>query len=125
MGVILLVDDNAIQLRVREAILRSAGFSISVATTAESALATLHTLGDRISVIITDHVMPGRSGADFVRLLRADNDWVPVIVLSGMPEAAPEYDDLNVTFRQKPLPPPELIELVRNTMEKDAHRGAA
>lgn len=125
MSQILLIDDNPIQLSVRETVLRQAGFSVSIATTVDGALATLRILAERISVIVTDHVMPGRSGAEFVRQLRLENDWVPVIVLSGMAEAAAEYDGLNVTFRQKPLPPPELIELVRNSIERQDRAGAA
>ena len=41
----LLIDDNPLQLKVREAVLRNAGFQVSVATTAESALAMLRVLG--------------------------------------------------------------------------------
>jgi DNA-binding response OmpR family regulator len=123
---VLLVDDNPVQLSVREAVLRKAGFQVSIATTAESALATLRTLGDRIGVIVTDHLMPGRGGPELVRRIRAENDWIAVIVLSGLPDANSEYEGLEVVFRVKPLPPPELIELVRsNLAEANRHRGAA
>ena len=84
---VLLIDDNPLQLKVREAVLRNAGFQVAVATTADSALAMLRTLVDRIGVIVTDHVMPERSGAELVRAVRAKNDWLPIIVLSGLPEA--------------------------------------
>jgi hypothetical protein len=30
---------------------------------------------------------------------------MPVIVLSGLPDAEEEYEGLNVAFRMKPLPP--------------------
>jgi DNA-binding response OmpR family regulator len=113
---VLLIDDNPLQLRVRETVLRDAGFAVCVATTADSALATLRILGDRVSLVVTDHIMPGRNGSDFVRELRKENDWVPVIVLSGLAEAEPEYDGLNVVFREKPVPPQELIELVGKTI---------
>ena len=123
---VLLVDDNPVQLSVREAVLRKAGFQVSIASTAESALATLRTLGDRIGVIVTDHLMPGRSGPELVRRIRAENDWIAVIVLSGLPDANSEYEGLEVVFRAKPLPPPELIELVRSSLaEANRHRGAA
>jgi DNA-binding response OmpR family regulator len=123
---VLLVDDNPVQLSVREAVLRKAGFQVSIATTAESALATLRTLGDRIGVIVTDHLMPGRSGPELVRRIRAENDWIAVIVLSGLPDANSEYEGLEVVFRVKPLPPPELIELVRSSLaQANRHRGAA
>jgi len=119
VGQVLLIDDNPSQLSVRGAVLRSAGFTVSGATTADSAMATLRVLGERISLVITDHIMPGRNGADFVRELRRENDWVPVIVLSGLPDAEPEYDGLNVVFRQKPVPPQELIDLVRANVDRN------
>jgi DNA-binding response OmpR family regulator len=123
---VLLVDDNPVQLSVREAVLRKAGFQVSIATTAESALATLRTRGGRIGVIVTDHLMPGCSGPELVRRIRAENDWIAVIVLSGLPDANSEYEGLEVVFRVKPLPPPELIELVRSSLtQANRHRGAA
>lgn len=124
MGQLLLIDDNALQLSVRETVLRNAGFTVCVATTAESALATLRILGERISLVITDHIMPGRNGVEFVRELRKENDWVPVIVLSGLPEAESEYDGLNIVFRQKPVPPPELIALVRSCLKANGNDQA-
>lgn len=126
MRQVLLIDDNPLQLRVREAILRDAGFQVSVATTADSALATLRGLPDRIGVVVTDHFMPGCTGAELVQQIRTLNTWLPVIVLSGLPEAESEYQGLNVVFRSKPFPPPELIELVRASLEhSDRHEGAA
>lgn len=123
---ILLIDDNPLQLTVREAILRDAGFQVSVATTAESALATLRGLPDRIGVVVTDHIMPGCTGAELVQQIRVLNTSLPVVVLSGLPDAENEYQDLNVVFRSKPFPPSELIELVRASLENSAHdEGAA
>lgn len=125
MAQVLLIDDNSVQLGVRETVLRNAGFSVSIATTAESALATLRVLGSGIAVVVTDHMMPGRSGADFVRELRKENDRVPVIVLSGLPEAESEYEGLEIEFRQKPLPPLELIALVRANLDEHNRRNRA
>jgi CheY-like chemotaxis protein len=115
---VLLIDDDPIQLRVREAVLREAGLPVDVATTAESALALLRTsTGNVIGAIVTDHIMPGISGAIFVRQLRDLKPDVPVIVISGMAEAEDEYDGLKVTFRTKPCRPTELIELVRQSLQ--------
>lgn len=86
---------------------------MSIATTAESALAVLRTAPARFGVIVTDHVLPGATGAEFVRELRKIDPVTPVLVVSGMPDVAEEYEDLNAVVRQKPLPPQELISLVR------------
>ncbi|MFZ0915097.1 MAG: response regulator [Candidatus Korobacteraceae bacterium] len=126
MNQVLLVDDNPVQLSVRQAVLRKAGFQVSIASTAESALATLRIFPNRIGVIVTDHLMPGCSGPELVRRIRAENDWIAVVVLSGLPDANSEYAGLEVVFRVKPLPPPELIELVHSSLaEANRHRGAA
>ena len=123
---VLLIDDNPLQLRVREAVLRNGGLKVTVATTAASALAQLHTLADRIGVVVTDHVMPEHSGSELVRTIREENNWLPNIVLSGLLEAMVEYEGLDVIFRVKPIPPAELIELVRTGLQQGAgHRGAA
>ncbi len=126
LGQVLLIDDNPVQLKLREIVLRQAGFQVSLATTAESALATLRAIPGRIGVVITDHIMPGCSGSELVRQIRAAKIPVPVVVLSGLLEAEAEYQDLDVSFRTKPLPPAELIELVRSHLDcSDEGRGAA
>ena len=113
MAAILLIDDNPVQLRAREAVLRNAGFETHIANSQESALAALRREGADIAAIITDHIMPGRGGAEFVRTLRTAKPHVPVIVITGLAEAEGDYHGLGVTFRQKPCPPEELIALVR------------
>jgi len=116
---VLLIDDNPIQLTARELVLRGEGFSVSVATTVDSALALLRSdeVAQRFGVIVTDHVMPQASGAVFVRELRRVNPDIPVIVVTGMAEAEDEYEGLNVKFLHKPCPPPELIATVRGAMQ--------
>lgn len=118
---VLLVDDNPIQLSARQMVLNQAGLEVQVATSAESALALLRSLSQsrNIGVVVTDHIMPQATGSEFVRMLREVNPEVPVIVISGMPDAEQEYEGMNVLFRQKPCPPTELIELVKSAVAKN------
>ena len=117
MTAVLLIDDNPVQLRAREAVLRNAGFETQIANTQESALALLGSkAAGSVGAIITDHIMPGSSGAEFVSALRAAKPGVPVIVISGLAEAESDYRGAGVIFRQKPCPPEELIALVRSSM---------
>ena len=118
---VLLIDDSPLQLRVREAVLRDAGFAVCIATTAEGALALLRTdVGNTIGTVVTDHVMPDVSGAEFVKQIRAIQPQVPVIVITGLPDAEGEYEGLDVSFRTKPIAPPDLIDLVHRNMDQAA-----
>jgi CheY-like chemotaxis protein len=110
---VLLIDDNAIQLRVRESVLRDAGLSVIRAGSADEALVRLRSLPAGVKVIVTDHVMPEGNGSVFVRQLRRFCPSVPVVVISGMSEAEHEYSDLGVTFLRKPCRPDCFIREVR------------
>lgn len=115
----LLLDDNIAQLTVRELVLRKGEIESHVATKALSALALLRSeMGQaKIGVVITDHLMPDMDGVQFVKELRSFNAEVPVIVISGLPDADSEYAGLNVIFRVKPCEPDDLIALVRNVLQ--------
>lgn len=117
MATVLLIDDSAVQVRAREAVLSQAGFEVRSATTVEGALELLRSApGGGFDAVVTDHIMPQASGAEFVRALRQVNKTVPVIVLTGMAEAESDYAGLGIVFRHKPCPPEELIALVRSTV---------
>jgi CheY-like chemotaxis protein len=118
----LLLDDNIAQLTVRELVLRKGGIESHVATNAQSALALLRSEAGRekIGVVITDHLMPGMDGVEFVRQLRSFNPEVPVIVISGLPDADAEYAGLKVVFRVKPCDPEDLIALAKLALTSKA-----
>jgi DNA-binding NtrC family response regulator len=119
---ILLIDDSPLQLRAREAVLRDAGFDVCTATTADGALALLRSgsVGNSIGTVVTDHVMPGVSGADFVKAIRKIRPQIPIIVITGLPEAESEYEGLHIEFRHKPCHPSDLIGLIRRSMSEAA-----
>jgi len=122
----LLLDDNTAQLTIRELVLKRAGVESHVATNAQSALALLRSeTGRRIGVVITDHLMPDMDGAEFVRQLRTFSREVPVIVISGLPDADREYVGLDVVFRAKPCDPDDLIALVKNALNGPNCRATA
>lgn len=113
---ILLLDDDATQLGVREAILRASGFTVAVATSAESAIALLRSAPQQFGLVISDHFLTGATGVDVVRQVRSFLPQIPIVIISGMPDLEVEYEGLSVIVRQKPLPPAELIALVRSQL---------
>jgi len=73
-------------------------------------------------VVITDHIMPGLSGSEFVRELRSLHPTLPVLVISGLEEAEEEYHDLNILFRLKPLLPDNLLASVNRLVHHNANQ---
>jgi CheY-like chemotaxis protein len=123
---ILLVDDNAVQAATRQTILKRAGYSVQAALNPIRALELFerHEFVTEVGVVITDHIMPGMNGAEFVRELRKIRPSVPVIVISGLEEAECEYEGLDVRFLLKPLPPDQLLSNLRDLLSVE-QQGAA
>jgi two-component system OmpR family response regulator len=117
---VLVVDDDPGQLRIREMVLRNAGLAVQAAGSVESALALLRADGDKTGVVVTDHFLADRTGVELVREVRATRPLMPVVVVSGMPGIEDEYEGLNVSVRQKPFPPEELIREVRRILGSPA-----
>jgi CheY-like chemotaxis protein len=113
---ILLVDDNIIQSATRRAILEASGREVCIALEGQQALEFLSEAdaSNPIGLIVTDHLMPVMSGPEFVAELRRRGFTLPVIVLSGLPDAESSYEGLGVVFRLKPFDPDSLIRLVQD-----------
>ena len=123
---ILLVDDNPVQAATRQAILALHGRTIAVAENGYRALEMLEEpeLFNSVGLIITDHYMPGLNGPAFVDLLRRRLPAIPVLVLSGLPDAEDEYTGLDVVFRTKPILPQQLLALVDSFLDEPMRRTA-
>lgn len=123
---ILLVDDNHVQSATRRAILEGAGREVCIAQQGQQALELLSEPGpgSPLGLVITDHLMPVMSGQEFVKELRRRGYTLPVIVLSGLPEAEAAYEGLNVVFRLKPFDPDSLIRLIRDLLGECMRRSA-
>jgi CheY-like chemotaxis protein len=122
---LLLIDDNAIQAATRQTILKRAGYFVFAVLSPERALEQLRNndYPDTIDLVITDHIMPGMNGAEFVTRLREFAPDLPVLVISGLAEAEDEYASLDVNFRMKPLLPENLLSTVHSLIE--AHTSAS
>jgi CheY-like chemotaxis protein len=120
------VDDNHIQAATRRAILEGCGREVCLALQGRHALQILDDSesSEGIGLVITDHLMPVMSGPEFVAELRRRGFTLPVIVLSGLPDAETAYDGLNVIFRLKPFDPDSLIRLVEELLGECMRRSA-
>ena len=67
---ILIVDDNALNLKLARVTLASEGYDVRTAADAEEAIALLRSF--RPSAILMDLQLPGMDGLELTRLLKAD-----------------------------------------------------
>src|SRR5438067_1857065 len=80
---ILSIDDNEAQLRMRKAILEENGFSVLNAATSEEAVKMLRAAP--VSLILSDHMLSGTTGTQLAAQLKKVNPKVPVVLYSGAP----------------------------------------
>jgi CheY-like chemotaxis protein len=123
---ILLIDDNAVQAATRQTILKRSGYFVIAVLNPERALEQFRNgeYPTTIDLIITDHIMPGMNGAEFVTAVREFEPSVPVLVISGLADAEDEYKGLNAHFRLKPLLPDNLLASVHRLIEQSSFSRA-
>jgi CheY-like chemotaxis protein len=82
--VILCVDDEENPLMLRKLVLENAGYDVVTASSGVQALGIVSSR--RIDLVLSDYVMPGFSGTDLARQLKAGWPSLPVILHSGVNE---------------------------------------
>jgi two-component system phosphate regulon response regulator PhoB len=81
---VLVVDDDGRSRELLRIILRHAGYRVLVATDAQAAVALLDV--ERPEIALVDFMMPGMTGLDFCRWIRAHPDMgdLKFVLLTGM-----------------------------------------
>jgi two-component system OmpR family response regulator len=90
---VLLVDDEVRLLAALRRGLVAEGFAVDTATTGGEGL-ELARLGD-FDAVVLDVMLPGLSGSEVVRRLRAEGNWVPVLMLSAKDGERDQADGLD------------------------------
>jgi CheY-like chemotaxis protein len=85
---VLFVDDNEALLRFGEMLLTRLGYRTTPCRSGAEALAAFLASPDSFDVVITDWTMPKMSGEELVRRLSAIRPDIPILVCTGMGEAA-------------------------------------
>lgn len=83
MTAVLVIDDDLMMREVVQALLEAGGYEVIAACDGPDGLARL--AADRPDLVMVDHQMPGMSGAEVVRLIRADTATrdLAVVLMSG------------------------------------------
>jgi CheY-like chemotaxis protein len=85
---ILCVDDEDIPRMLRKLILEKQGYNVITAASGKEALACLDEFG--IDLVLSDQMMPGMTGTELTKLIKADRPATPVILISGVNEIPQE-----------------------------------
>ena len=119
---ILVVDDNALNLKLARLLLSMEGYQVRTAETAAAAVTVLETFHPRM--ILMDVQLPGIDGLELTQWLRADRSFDDVIILAvtAFAMAADEQRAKEAGcdgYVSKPLDTRSLPELVRTYLEKE------
>src|SRR5216110_3967407 len=80
---VLAVDDNSSLLRFLVSAFNASGCAVTAAPTAEEALDRIE--ADAFDLVVSDIKMPGLSGLDLLRAVKAKQPATPVVLITGAP----------------------------------------
>ena len=110
---ILCIEDNALHLSLRKAVLEREGYTVIGATTGDEALKMLRKCP--IHAIIADHMLGGTTGAELAREMKQIKPHVPIILFSG---TVPQHlNDVDV-YVNKGEPTAIFLGIVQDVVER-------
>jgi CheY-like chemotaxis protein len=120
---ILVLEDDELVRDVVERTLRRLGYAVTLAQAPEAAL-ELATSG-RFDALVTDVVMPGMTGDEVARRIRADRPDLPVVFMSGYTASVLDLELGRLdAFAPKPLSASRLARALRDVLDRGRATGA-
>jgi len=123
---LLVVEDNALVRDFLLDALRGAGYAPVGVASAEEALERMAKEGARMRLVLSDVVMPGISGIELARRLRAERAHLPIVLMSGFSDdnaALRATGESGCVFIRKPFDMIELCRLLRCLLDDAAAKG--
>ena len=125
MTILVVDDERAVRESLRRA-LELEGYGVELAADGEQALARLRQ-GLPIDAVVLDILMPGIDGLEVCRRLRADDNAVPVLMLTARAEVDSRVDGLDAgadDYLPKPFALAELLARLRALLRRAGNGGA-
>ena len=116
---ILIVDDEALIRDNLASLLERSGFKVAVAVDGQDALNKLSHVG--ADLIVLDVMMPRMDGREALRQLRQNHNWIPVILLTQVGDAAERAMALEEgadDYLNKPFDTHELIARIKTVLRR-------
>ncbi|MFB6231257.1 MAG: response regulator [Salinibacter sp.] len=123
---VLVVDDEEFVLDTAQHTLETAGYEVLTALDAEAALRLVDEHGEAIDAVITDLRMPGRSGLELIRTLRAQYPDLSIVAASGVADGRTDeaLDAGAQVFLAKPFTAEKLEESLREVLRSTEETAA-
>jgi two-component system cell cycle sensor histidine kinase/response regulator CckA len=121
---LLLVEDEPYVRKIVCRALERSGHRVLLASSGEEALEVFAHFDGVVDLLVTDVVMPGMSGADLARQIRARQQGVRVLFMSGYTDEVISRHgvlDPGIDFIQKPFSPATLVTRVREVINGAIH----
>jgi two-component system cell cycle sensor histidine kinase/response regulator CckA len=115
---ILVVEDDRALRDLLRITLEGSGYSVLAAADAAEALRLAEPPGRAIALLVSDVTMPGMTGPDLARRLRASRAGLEVLLVSGYSRDSQPLDP-RVAFLQKPFRPQALTDMVRGLLDPE------
>ncbi|HEY6433807.1 MAG TPA: ATP-binding protein [Acetobacteraceae bacterium] len=115
---LLVLDDEADVLEVMVATLSAAGYEVSRASNGTEALAAI--AGTAFDAVLLDYALPGMSGAEVARRARALRPGLPIVFVTGYPDALPEDGAEDMEVVSKPFSREELLAGIGGALRRSA-----
>jgi len=120
---ILLVDDEEVQCRSGQHLLKRLGYTVTTTTDSLEALELFRAQPDAFNLVITDQSMPGLTGIQLAERLMQIRPDIPVILCTGFSEVVDgkEAKAMGIQeFMMKPFSARQLAETIRRILgERD------
>jgi PAS domain S-box-containing protein len=117
--ILLVEDDNSVR-DLAQRVLEMRGYTVLPALHGADALRIASGRDIRIDLVVTDVVMPGMNGREFVEALHGRAPGIPVLYMSGYTNddiIRRGLTDSSVAFLQKPFSAKSLTSLVRSVLD--------
>ncbi|HEY8191939.1 MAG TPA: response regulator [Alphaproteobacteria bacterium] len=124
---ILLVDDDGFIREMVKTMLQPEGYDLVMCGNVDDAISALS--GNVFDIIITDLLMPQKTGMDFIKHLKRHKIAVPVLAITGgIENAIDDYVNIGDLYADATLPKPvskdKLIETITRLVQNHARRKA-
>jgi CheY-like chemotaxis protein len=125
-GTILLVEDEGLVREVTCEILESNGYRVLKARNAAEALTAFRGCHSTVRLLLTDVVLPDRSGRDLARTLRGERPGLKTIFVSGYPQNTLTKNGIEADgmfYLPKPYSSQSLTEKISQVLEAKEVEG--